>query len=202
MGARLIMSLEIATKLARLALRFGRTLHEDGLRTESDTDHTVMLGLIACEIAPEWLDRGRLAHFALVHDIVEAYAGDTNTLGITEQGREAKKAREDAAHDQLHREFRSDGYMTSALLRELAIYEHQDEPEARYIKLLDKVLPKLTHLLNNCAAPKALGFDEARFEAAHKEQYAELAAKYPEFPETLALLKDAMEASQGSWNAQ
>jgi hypothetical protein len=45
---------------------------------ESDTDHTVMLALIACALAPivdARLDVGLVAQYALVHDLVEAYAG-------------------------------------------------------------------------------------------------------------------------------
>ena len=59
-----------ALRLARISLAFGRvdraTRHEDGLRPETDTDHTVMLGLIACEFAPAHLDRAKVAAFALV----------------------------------------------------------------------------------------------------------------------------------------
>ena len=70
--------------LGRLALRFGRvdriTYHDDGVTAESDTDHTVMLGLIACAFAAAHLpdlDVGLIAEFAPVHDLVEVYAGDT-----------------------------------------------------------------------------------------------------------------------------
>jgi len=80
-------------RLGQLALAFGRvnriTRHEDGTTPESDTDHTVMLGLIACALAERWyphLDRGLVAQYALVHDLVEVYAGDTPTLAIDAAG--------------------------------------------------------------------------------------------------------------------
>jgi 5'-deoxynucleotidase YfbR-like HD superfamily hydrolase len=156
-----------------------------------------MLGLVACELAPVFLDRGDVAKYALVHDLVEAYSGDTNTLGISAEGKTAKVAREEAAMERLRVELGP----SSAVFNWLEAYERQTDPAARYVRLLDKVLPKLTHLLNHCAAPKALGFDEARFEAAHIEQYEALAAQYPEFPVTLLLLKEAMLASQESWKS-
>lgn len=60
-------------ELGRLALQFGRvnriTYHPDGHRPETDTDHTVMLGLIACAFAASHmpdLDRGVIAAYALV----------------------------------------------------------------------------------------------------------------------------------------
>jgi putative hydrolase of HD superfamily len=87
-------------ELAQLCLRFGRvdraTTHEDGQRHETDTDHTVMLGVIACAFASSCgldLDIGKVAQFALVHDLVEAHAGDTNTLlSRTGSSEDASKA--------------------------------------------------------------------------------------------------------------
>ena len=38
----------------------------------------------------------------------------------------------------------------------LTAYEAQIEPEARYVRLMDKVLPKLTHLFNECVAAREL----------------------------------------------
>lgn len=79
---------DVTLNLGRLALLFGRvnriTKHDDGMTLESDTDHTIMLSLLACAFASKYmpdLDIGRVAQFALVHDLVEAYAGDTATFG-------------------------------------------------------------------------------------------------------------------------
>ena len=67
-----------ATAIAQLALRFARvervTRHEDGVRPETDTDHSIMLALVACDLAPEGLSRPRVAEFSVVHDLVEAYS--------------------------------------------------------------------------------------------------------------------------------
>lgn len=160
--------------LASLALQFGRTnrvtYHEDGKTPESDTDHTVMLGLVACAYA-ERVNRARLAHeqnvfidgshvhsqpvvppldvglvaqFSIVHDLVEALCGDTNTLRITSAGRLAKEEREQAALVELRQRFATMPWIANTITR----YEHLADPEARFIKVLDKVLPKLTHALN------------------------------------------------------
>ena len=57
------LELDIAIQIAAVAMRFGEieraTQHPDG-RPESDTTHTVMLGLVALELAPPDLDRGGL----------------------------------------------------------------------------------------------------------------------------------------------
>jgi 5'-deoxynucleotidase YfbR-like HD superfamily hydrolase len=91
-------------ELGRLAMAFGKIdrtacYHEDGVTKESDSDHTVMLGWIAPALAQRCfrsLDLGLVAQFALIHDAVEVYAGDTQTLRIDGDGKAAKKAREDA----------------------------------------------------------------------------------------------------------
>lgn len=141
-------------QLAQLSLSFGRinrtTYHPDGITPESDTDHTVMLGLIGCafaQITELNLDLGLIAQFALVHDLVEVYADDTCTLGITEAGRREKEVREAIALKKLCEDF---GQKAPWLTEMLTRYESLLEPEARFIKALDKSLPKLTHLLNGC----------------------------------------------------
>ena len=67
-----------ALSLAKLLLQFGRTnritYHEDGVTPESDTDHTVMLGVMACAFAARYaphLNNGKIAQFAFIHDLVE-----------------------------------------------------------------------------------------------------------------------------------
>lgn len=64
-------------ELASLVLDFGKvdriTAHQDGVFPESDTDHTVMLGVIGVSLAKRLyndLDLGLIAQFALVHDLV------------------------------------------------------------------------------------------------------------------------------------
>lgn len=187
-----------ALTLARIALAFGRvervTRHEDGVRPETDTDHTVMLGLVAAELAPPHLDRAKIAAFALVHDLAEVYAGDTQTLVITPEGAAEKRAREDAARARLAAELGEGSWVASML----ATYEAQQEPEARYVRLLDKVLPKLTHAFNGCAAAVSLT-DRAGFIDAHQRQLRKLQEEYPEFPEAHALLRASMLHAEECW---
>jgi putative hydrolase of HD superfamily len=189
-----------AARLARIALAFGRveraTRHEDGVRPETDTDHTVMLSLVACEFAPPGLDRAKVAAFALVHDLVEVYAGDAQTLTITPEGMAAKRAREDAARSRLTAELGAGSWLAAML----AIYEEQRVPEARFVRLIDKVLPKLAHAFNGCAAAAALT-DHTGFVDSHARQFQEFSEKYPEFPETLALLRASMLRAEECWPA-
>ena len=187
-----------AAMLARTALAFGRieraTRHEDGVRPETDTDHTVMLGLIAGELAPPGLDRGLVAAFALVHDLPEVYAGDAQTLVISPEALAAKYAREAAARTRLGDELGEGSWLAGLLVR----YEQQREPEARFVRLLDKVLPKLLHAFNGCAAALPLT-DHAGLVASHAEQLQRLRAEYTEFPEALDLLRATMLYAENCW---
>lgn len=142
--------------LGELALKLGEvnriTFHSDGVTPESDTTHTVMLGLIACAFAHRHLpqlDIGLVAQYALVHDLVEAYAGDTPTLRLLTPEQKTEKAkREEAAFGRIAHEFVDDLPWLVFALRD---YERSAVPEARYVRTMDKVLPKITHLLNDCA---------------------------------------------------
>jgi 5'-deoxynucleotidase YfbR-like HD superfamily hydrolase len=192
-------------QIAALALQFGRvdraTCHPDGERPESDTDHTVMLGLLAIDIAHRnpslGLNPERLALLALVHDLAEVYAGDTNTTGgLTPEQQREKEAREAAAFARIEREI--GGGIALAMRR----YELQRSPEARFLRYLDKVTPKLTHALNGGAAVRRQGHDLAWLRARHRAQGAELAARYPEFAAVLGPIFDAAcEAAESAMEA-
>lgn len=185
--------IDALVKLGEITLRLGRinraTCHEDGKTPESDTDHTVMLGLIACSIAEQHLpelDRGRIAEFALVHDLVEAYAGDTNTFGY---GGDTSATDKDAREAEALERIRSE--ISAAFpwaVDTIESYERLDTPEARFVKTLDKVLPKITHYLNHgTELPNLEAFD------SHCERQEEkLKATYGEDQEIVLVLYRTM----------
>ncbi len=78
--------------LARLTFDFSRILRqttmENGIDRERDTDHTIMVSLIACSLAKEFypnLNIGKIARYALIHDLIEVYAGDSDTLFVKKE---------------------------------------------------------------------------------------------------------------------
>lgn len=185
--------------MARLSLAFARvnrvTLHEDGIRPESDTDHTVMLSLCACSLAEilykDRLDVGLVAQFAIVHDLVEAYSGDTNTINISKEGRLEKEKREMEALKRIESEFMP---VYPWLPVTIARYERRDTPEARFVKIVDKAVSKMTNTLNKGQAIKKLGTTYGEIEQHFNSQLEEYDRKYGgEFPELIALLKELMQ---------
>ena len=169
--------------LGKLALAFGRvnriTCHPDGVTPESDTDHTVMLGLVACafaeRFAPE-LDRGKIAQFALVHDFVEVYAGDTPTARIlSDADHTSKEEREAEALARIRAEFDAE---LPWIGETIDAYERRDTPEARFIKVVDKAMPKITNALNKGATFLKQGHDATSASEFLKHQQEKMAKGY------------------------
>ena len=182
--------------LGELAFAFGRTdritRHPDGVTLESDTDHTVMLGLAACALASRFaphLDVGKVAQFALIHDLVEVYAGDTVTSvkGYSSVDHKDKEEREAAALARIESEF----IETLPWLPEtIASYERLDTPEARFVKVIDKAMPKIANILNKGVTFKPQGHDRESAEEFLTKQQQKLRESYgADQPEALALLE-------------
>ncbi|HEU4677440.1 MAG TPA: HD domain-containing protein [Candidatus Paceibacterota bacterium] len=182
--------------IGRLILAFAKvnraTTMEDGVTPESDTDHTVMLSVVASAFAkklyPDSLDVGRVAEFAIVHDLVEAYACDTDSFGISAEAKRAKDEREREAYLRIEREFRD----TFPWIPEtIAAYERLDSREARFVKTADKLLSKVTHILNGGAYFKSRGMDEETMWNNYQQMVRAAEEKYgAEFPEVLALMDE------------
>lgn len=115
--------------------------HSDG-RPENVAEHSYTLAIVALELSKytkHSLDLGLVAQYVIVHDLVEAYAGDTPTHNITAEGRETKEQLEAMALGQLALEY-GEGSPIVKLARR---YESQTEKEARYVRMVDKLMPLL-----------------------------------------------------------
>lgn len=115
-------------------------------RQENDLEHTGQLALVALYVydaAKLPLNRERILEYALVHDLVEAYAGDTHFFDL--KGREDKKEREEKAHLRLRDEFPE-----LERLHELIVaYEEKSDEESKFVYALDKLLPIINIYLDN-----------------------------------------------------
>ena len=179
--------------IGKLVLTFARvdrvTLHEDGVTPESDTDHTVMLSICACSLAQKLypkLDVGMVAQFAIVHDLVEAYAGDTNTFNITEEGRKEKEEREEKAFKRIKQEFDDIYPWISSTIE---AYESLETDEAQFVKVVDKVMTKLTHRINHGAYLKKEGKTKEETTRHYRDQTKSIEEKYgTKFPEVVTIL--------------
>jgi putative hydrolases of HD superfamily len=189
---------DAAEQVAALALTLGeidRTAcqHPDG-RPETVATHTVMLSWLAPALAallyPDTLDTGLVAQFAAVHDAVEVFAGDTPTLRITPAERAAKKERELAAARQWQ-----DLFLHSLpwLPGMIARYEDQVEPEARFVRAVDKCCPALVHMSNGAADVGEYGITADEVNTVRPWRRAEMAEYAGEFTAILDL-RDVLSA--------
>jgi 5'-deoxynucleotidase YfbR-like HD superfamily hydrolase len=174
------------------------TRHEDGVTLESDTDHTVMLSVSACALGkklyPDTLDLGIVAQFAIVHDLVEAYAMDTDSFGITEIGKQKKDAREHEAFVRIEKEFKD---IYPWIPEMIAQYEMLDTREARFVKTVDKLMSKITHILNNGAYFKSKGMDSETMWNNYQTMVKSAEEKYAkEFPELIELMDELIKESR------
>jgi putative hydrolase of HD superfamily len=198
----ILLHLATAENIARAALLFGEvpraTQHADG-RAEMDTTHTVMLALCAYEFAPlAGIDPLEAMADAMVHDLPEPFSslGDVNTAwGLSPGERLAKQAAESLAVARL-----AELLPDSQIVARLRLYERQATPAARFVRYLDKILPKLTHLINRGQALRAIGMSQADMIAKHREQGLELAAAYPDQPFARALFAAACEQCEAQLN--
>jgi 5'-deoxynucleotidase YfbR-like HD superfamily hydrolase len=181
--------------LGELALQFAtinRTAvhHLDGETPESDSDHTVMLGWVACALAARCypqLDVGLVAQLALVHDAPEVYAGDTSTLRIDDAGLAAKRFREGAAVGRLSGEFHDSlPWFPATILA----YELGNRPEARFVRAVDKILCRIVHLLDGGVGLREHGVDRAEWDRLAVELTERIMAYASDFTELLALREE------------
>lgn len=184
--------------IGRLVLQFARvnrtTFHEDGTTPESDTDHTVMLSVCACALAEKLyndsLDIGLVSQFAIVHDLVEAYASDTDTFGMSDEERKKKDVRERESFSRIQKEFQDIYPWIPDMIER---YEKLDTKEARFVKTVDKLMTRVTHILNYGAYFKGRGFDHEQM-WKHYEVTRVADIRYgKEFPEVIALIDETIE---------
>lgn len=109
-------------------------------RWENDMEHSYNLAMLAWYIVDTEklaLDRDKVFRYALAHDLVEVYAGDTYLYSENQALLASKGDRERLAAERLATEFPEMPEMHEAILR----YMMKDDPESRFVYALDKIEP-------------------------------------------------------------
>ena len=166
-----------------------RTLcdHADG-RAENVSEHENMLAKVAPALVAELyplLDTGLVSLFANLHDDIEAWVGDTPTHDISDADREAKAAREAEGLERAREEYADVPFFADLLER----YEAQREPEARAVRVIDKMMVLLIHLPNNGATLRSYHTYES-FMRKSAEHNARLRAEYLDFEELILIREE------------
>lgn len=179
----------IAMELGALCMRFARVervpRYDDGER-ESDVEHSFMLSMCATEIAHHYypeLDTQLIGEFAKVHDLIEVVTGDVATFNLTAEQLDDKEAVEQAALQALLAELPP--YTADLLSR----YETQQEPEARFVRAVDKLMPVIVDIIGQ--GQRIMNEDYSvhtpeELEQSHEALHTRIAAKFGEFRDIIA----------------
>lgn len=118
------------------------TLPAPSHRPDNDAEHSWSLAFMALTVAAEIdpdLDLGKIAIYAIVHDVVEVYSGDTS-VWAEEERLTTKQQREADAIIRLQKELPQ----FPNLHKFIAHYESRADNEAKFVYALDKFLNLLT----------------------------------------------------------
>lgn len=125
-------------------------------RKETNVEHSYSLAMAAWFLSSSYphLNRDLLIRYALIHDLVEIYAGDEMAVGRTKKAEKQKAEREAAALQILVKEWPDFTEMTT-LIHE---YETKADAESKFVYALDKIMPVLLNLLSEGKTFKAFNF--------------------------------------------
>ncbi len=174
--------LQLGQRAVEMAL-IDRAVYLTPERMENDAEHSFHLGLTAMELAEIFypkLDSGLVAKYSLVHDLIETITGDVPTYNLTKSELEEKRQTEHDALPQLRQKLPEH---TRKVLDE---YEEQKIPEARFVRVVDKLLPAIIHTIlpeaNKEEFFRRFGIkDEEHLAQLSAARTRALKADYPEF---------------------
>ncbi len=177
--------LEVLQLAERLKCELRHSYTSDG-RQESVAEHTWRMSLMAVLLEPyltQKIDVARLLKMIIIHDLVEAEAGDVSVLDVLRNpGLKAiKQAREKAAIENLRRQL--DGPLGQDIYDLWHEFEDKTTYEARVANALDKLEVQLQH--ND--APLST-WEEIEYEMSF------MLGKHTDFDPVLSQLKELIEA--------
>jgi 5'-deoxynucleotidase YfbR-like HD superfamily hydrolase len=114
-------------------------------RYENDAEHSFSLSLIGSALAKKiGLNPGKVALYATYHDLLEIYSGDTSLWD--KKGYETKIQREKDAIVRIKKDFND----FSLILKNIHNYESFADEEACFTYALDKLLPLIINIQDQC----------------------------------------------------
>lgn len=117
-------------------------------RKENDLEHSAQLALCAWSLISSYnlkLDIAKVLKYALAHDLVEAYAGDTYFYSEDKDAGKKKIEKETAAAKLIASQFPE----FTDLHKVIHAYEQRPDEESKFVYALDKVIPVINVYLDN-----------------------------------------------------
>lgn len=145
---RLQKQIKFAIVIDEMKNIFRRNLIIDGSRRENDAEHSwnlAMLAMLFEEYSTEKVNIEKVLKIALVHDLIEVYAGDTFAYDV--KGNEDKLQREIESANKLFGILDPEqGAEIRALWDE---FEAKETPESKYANAIDRIQPLINNYLTN-----------------------------------------------------
>lgn len=144
--ARLKKELEFLVEIDKMKNIFRRTVLIDGSRRENDAEHSwhfAMYALILSEYSGEDIDVSKTIKIALIHDLVEVYAGDT--FAYDKAGHTDKRQRETDAAEKLFGMLEDDQRDEIRALWDE--FEAKETAEAKFANLCDRLQPLIHNFM-------------------------------------------------------
>lgn len=116
-------------------------------RNENDAEHSFQLAMLAWYLVDSRkldFDHALILRYALIHDLVEIYAGDTYIYSNDAEELRSKPEREAAAARTLAEKFPEFGELHEVI----HAYEERQDKESRFIYALDKIVPVCNILID------------------------------------------------------
>lgn len=166
------------------------TLIKDNERRENDLEHSYRLAMLAWYILDSsknnTLNKDLIIKYALVHDFIEVYAGDTFLYTKDKKLKETKKKREKDSADKLSKElpeFKS----FNTLIKN---YNNKVENESKFVYALDKLITILDIYTDNGRTWKKSGITLDMIIEAKQDKIAVSPEIKPYFDEIVKILKE------------
>jgi len=157
-------------------------------RNENDVEHSYYMAMLAwyiINVNKLDLDINLVIKYALIHDFVEVYAGDTYIYSSDRAHMESKEKREKEAAEKLQKDFSEFEDMHTLIEK----YEKREDKESRFIYALDKIQPMVNIYTDNGRSWKV---NKIRLQTIidHKKDKVSVSGEVEEyFKELIDLLK-------------
>ena len=155
-------------------------------RNENDTEHSYNLAMAAWLIVAKDelpLDTDLVIKYALVHDLVEIYAGDT--FALDDKQMQTKAVKEHAALQRL-----KSNELTADIAGLIEKYESLDDEESRFIYGLDKLMAAFTIVHGKLPIWQEHGITQNAWQDRFQAKIQKSPYLQPYLEELLQLLKD------------
>ena len=149
----------------------------NGSRFENDTEHSYQLAMVAwylIETDKLKLNKEKCLLYAMAHDLVEVYAGDTYFLDDNRGN--SKHKREEEALAKITKRFPK----FKTLIKIIGEYEKKENKESKFIYSLDKIIPPIQIYLERGKLwhEKGVSFESLTENKKHKIAKSKTIDKY------------------------